>query len=258
MRQINFLVKSRGPAKISTEIIILIILLTAGLVAFTTSHNSMDDQVLAYIVDTKTQNLQLFWKNDNGEKLKNIQNLITFVESKNLTLTFAMNGGMFNKDLSPQGLFIQNSNTLAALDTADGNGNFYLKPNGVFYVTTDNIPFICKTTDFIDNGKIKYATQSGPMLIIDGHIHSAFKADSKNLNIRNGVGILPDHKLVFAISKTAINFYDFAKYFQSRGCKNALFLDGYISRMYLPEMNCTQTDGNFGVIIGVTVPLQKP
>lgn len=233
------------------------VLLTAGLIGFTTTRNPIDKKILAHTVDTKTQDLQFYWKNDKGETLKSIQNLKNYVESKNLTLTFAMNGGMFNRDFSPQGLFIQNKKTLTVLDTADGNGNFYLKPNGVFYVTTDNIPFVCKTTDFKDNGKIKYATQSGPMLIIDGQIHSAFKDGSMNQNIRNGVGILPDNKVVFAMSKTKINFYDFAKYFQSLGCKNALYLDGFVSRTYLPEKKWTQTSGNFGVIIGVTEKTKK-
>ena len=73
---------------------------------------------------------------------------------------------------------------------------------------------MCNTANFNDNGKIKYATQSGPMLVIDGQIHAAFKEGSSNLNIRNGVGILHDNRVVFAMSKKEINFYDFAKYFQ--------------------------------------------
>ncbi|MES2380035.1 MAG: phosphodiester glycosidase family protein [Bacteroidota bacterium] len=239
-------------SKIKIILLSLLLLLAVGLIAFTTTTNAVDEQILAYTVDTKTQDLKLYWKDDKGELIKSIQSLKTYVESKNLTLTFAMNGGMFNNDFSPQGLFIQNKNTLAPLDTADGNGNFYLKPNGIFYITTNNTPFVCKTADFTNNGKIKYATQSGPMLVIDGQIHDAFKEGSTNLNIRNGVGIMPDNKVVFAMSKTAINFYDFAKYFQSLGCKNALYLDGFVSRTYLPEKQWTQTDGNFGVIIGVT------
>ncbi len=229
----------------------LLLLLTAGLIAFKTIGNSDEDQILAYTVDPKTKDLQFYWKNENGETLKSIQNLKNYVDQKNLILTFAMNVGMFNNDFSPKGLFIQNKKIMVALDTANGNGNFYLKPNGVFYITTDNIPIVCKATDFVDNGKIKFATQSGPMLIIDGQIHSAFKAGSTNLNIRNGVGILPNNKVLFAMSKTAINFYDFAKFFKNLGCKNALFLDGFVSRTYLPEKKWMQTDGNFGVIMGV-------
>ncbi|MDR0232022.1 MAG: phosphodiester glycosidase family protein [Dysgonamonadaceae bacterium] len=232
-----------------------VLLLTVGLFAF--SQNSINDQILTYTVDTKTQDLKFYWKTDKGIILKSIQNLKNYVESKDSTLIFAMNGGMFNKNFYPQGLFIQNKNTLSVLDTTNGNGNFYLKPNGVFYVTTDNLPFICETTDFEDNGQIKYATQSGPMLIIDGQIHSAFKEGSKNLNIRNGVGILPNNKVIFAMSKKEINFYDFAMFFQNLGCKNALYLDGFVSRTYLPEKNWKQTDGNFGVIIGVTKKTER-
>jgi uncharacterized protein YigE (DUF2233 family) len=228
-----------------------LILLISGFFAFTVNNNSLDDRILAYSVDTKKQNLQFYWKNDNGEILGSIQNLKNYVENKNLTLNFAMNGGMYMEDLKPLGLYIQEGKKLKSLNKAEGSGNFYLKPNGVFYITNDNVPFVCKTSDFLGNN-IKYATQSGPMLVVDGQIHSAFKKGSTNLNIRNGVGILPNKKAVFAISKTAINFYDFAKYFQQLGCKNALYLDGFVSRMYLPEKKWIQTDGNFGVIIGVT------
>lgn len=162
-----------------------------------------------------------------------------------------MNGGMFRKDNSPQGLFVEDGKTIAPLDIADGNGNFYLKPNGVFYISKNNVAAISTTQDF-RNGNIRYATQSGPMLVTGGQIHPAFKEGSANVNIRNGVGILPDGKVVFAMSKTEINFYDFAKYFRDLGCKNALYLDGFVSKTYLPEKNWKQTDGNFGVMIGVT------
>lgn len=235
-----------------TILVFFLLILSIGVIAFTTNRNSTDENILAYIVDAKKQDLQFYWKDDKGLPFKSIQNLKNYVELKNLTLTFAMNGGMFNKDFSPLGLFVQNKKKLADIDTENGNGNFYLKPNGIFYVTTDNISFVCKTNDFKHNRNVKYATQSGPMLIIDGEIHPAFKQGSRNINIRNGVGILPNNKIVFAMSKTEINLYDFAKYFQNLGCKNALYLDGFVSRTYLPEKKWVQVDGNFGVIIGVT------
>lgn len=235
----------------------ILFVLAAGLIAFTTNKKLIDDQILAYTIDTKTHDLQFYWKNDKGEILKSIQNLKVFVEHKNLILIFAMNGGMFKKDYSPQGLFIQTKKIVAPLDTLTGTGNFYLKPNGIFYITSDNTPFICKTGDFVDKPTITSATQSGPMLIVDGQIHPAFKEGSKNLNIRNGVGILPNNKVVFAMSKKEINFYDFAKYFERLGCKNALYLDGFVSRTYLPEKQWIQTDGNFGVIIGVTKKIKE-
>ncbi|MCA1965307.1 MAG: phosphodiester glycosidase family protein [Flavobacterium sp.] len=239
-------------SKKATFIILLITAtISVGFYQFGKPSNE-DDRFVSYIVNPKEQNLEFFWKNEKGEHFKNAENLISWLKTKNKKLLFSMNGGMYKKDNSPQGLYIENKIIKSEIDTLNGNGNFYLKPNGVFYLTTDKNPMICKTEDFINNGMIKYATQSGPMLVIDGEIHTAFKKNSTNLNIRNGVGILPNNQIVFAISKKEINFYDFAEYFKKLGCKNALYLDGFVSRTYLPEKNWKQIDGNFGVIIGVT------
>jgi len=65
------------------------------------------------------------------------------------------------------------------------------------------------------------------------------------------VGILPNNKVIFAISTDFVNFYDFAEYFKNMGCSNALYLDGAVSQMYLPEKNREQMTGDFGVIIGI-------
>ncbi len=226
--------------------------MTAGIFVFSQRQESPDTHFVSYIVDAKKQDIKFYWKTEKQENFKSIQNLKDWLNKKHKKLLFAMNGGMYKQDNSPQGLFIENQKQMAPLDTTSAKGNFYLKPNGVFYITVDNLPTICTTTNFINKGKVKYATQSGPMLVIDGQIHSAFKEGSTNLNIRNGVGILPDNKIIFAMSKEEINFYDFANYFKKMGCKNALYLDGLVSRTYLPEQNWTQTDGDFGVIIGVT------
>lgn len=235
----------------------LIILLIAGLIGFKSNKDSDDARFISLTVDTKKEDLKLYWKNDTGEIINTFENLKTYVESKQKILLFAMNGGMYLKDHSPQGLFIEEQKTIIPLNTDSGSGNFYLKPNGVFYITTDNNANVCKTNDFIEIGQEKYATQSGPMLVINGKIHPAFKKGSKNLNIRNGVGILPDNKVLFAMSKSEINFYDFAEYFKNMGCKNALYLDGFVSRTYLPGKNWIQKEGNFGVIIGLTKPLDN-
>ncbi|MBP4137690.1 phosphodiester glycosidase family protein [Flavobacterium geliluteum] len=211
-----------------------------------------ENEFIVYTVNPKSQDLKLYWKNESGKNYGSIENLKLSVEKQNTKLDFAMNAGMYNKSISPQGLYIENYKVLVALDTTTATGNFYLKPNGVFYLTAENNAVICKTEDFRYHKNIKYATQSGPMLLVDGKIHSAFKEGSPNLNIRNGVGILSDGKVVFVLSKKEINFYDFALYFKGLGCKNALYLDGFVSRAYVPKENWLQTDGNFGAIFAVT------
>jgi hypothetical protein len=225
---------------------------TFGIAMFAQQEKAKDDRFVSYIADPKKQDVKLYWKDDRQEIFRSIQQLKSWLNKRHQTLEFAMNGGMYKRDNSPQGLYIEQQKILSPLDERNGNGNFYLKPNGVFYITTDLIPVICNTEKFIQNKTMRFATQSGPMLLINSHIHPAFKKGSTNVNIRNGVGILPDHTILFAMSKQEINFYDFANYFKSMGCKNALYLDGFVSRTYSPKDHWIQTDGDFGIIIGVT------
>ena len=213
-----------------------------------------DEKFIVRIVDPQREELKLYWKNNDGEILKNFGNLKNSVESRDRKLVLAMNAGMFRKDFSPQGLFIEDGKTLAPLDTSAGEGNFYLQPNGVFFITKDNLAKISVTSDFKDHGEVKYATQSGPMLVINGEIHPAFTPTSTNLYIRNGVGILPDNRVIFVISTNKVNLYEFAEFFKNTGCRNALYLDGYVSKIYLPAENFTRQDGDFGAMIGVTEP----
>lgn len=209
-------------------------------------------RILTYEVNPKKEQLHFYWKNEQGQIYGNAKNLKTQLEAKGERLMFAMNGGMYKKDQSPQGLYMENGEILLSLDIKkEGYGNFYLQPNGVFYLTKDDEAVICVTDSLRTTKNIKYATQSGPMLVIDGKLHAKLTKGSKNLNIRNGVGVLPNGNLLFAMSKEKINFYDFASFFQKNGCKNALYLDGFVSKTYLPEKNYEQDDGNFGVIIGI-------
>lgn len=211
-----------------------------------------EEKIVSYTVDLKYQHLEMYWKNDSGEIMRSIQQLKKHVEGKGEQLVFAMNGGIYMANWHPLGLFIQNGIVKKKLNTAKGAGNFYVMPNGVFYTTRNKMPFICKTSNFVWDKSIEFATQSGPMLVIDGQINSEFTKGSTKVNIRNGVGILPDNKIIFAISRTEVNMYDFADFFKAKGCKNALCLDGYVSKMYLPEKNLSDTGGDFGVMIGVT------
>ncbi len=210
-----------------------------------------DERFITYAVNPKTQTLKMYWKDDKQQIFRSIGALKTWLESKQRKLVFAMNAGMYMEDRRPLGLFVQDGKVIRGLNTRQGYGNFYMQPNGVFYITNDNIAGICVTADYKNKSKIKYATQSGPMVVTNGKINTAFKEGSANLNVRNGVGILPDGRAVFVMSKKEMNLYDFAAYFKSLGCKNALFLDGFVSRTYLPEQKWVQTDGDFGVIVGV-------
>lgn len=195
----------------------------------------------------------MFYKNGNSA-YRSIANLKKQIQQQKQTLLFAMNGGMYQTDNSPLGLYIENGEQITSINKRSGSGNFYMEPNGVLYITTVGKAAICPTKSYPGNSNVKYATQSGPMLVIDDSINPLFKSGSANLNIRNGVGLLAGNKLLFAISAQPINFYDFADFFKKAGCRNALYLDGYVSRAYIPEKGRYDEDGDFGVIIAVTKP----
>jgi len=200
----------------------------------------------------KPSEVELFWKAEDGNIFRNFDSLDQWLAAtRQQQLIFAMNGGMYMEDNSPLGLYIEHGKTLRKLNKANGHGNFYMKPNGVFYITSKGTAHIKPREDF-KASDVKFATQSGPMVLVNGEINATLNKGSANVNIRNGVGILPNGDCIFMMSRSLINFYDFALFFKEQGCKNALYLDGVISQTYLPEQSYTRKGGNFGVIIGVT------
>jgi uncharacterized protein YigE (DUF2233 family) len=226
--------------------------LAAGFFLYKKSMQGEDKRFITYTADTREQDIRLFWKDSTGKDYRNITNLLAWAKQQNINLDFVMNGGMYHPDFSPVGLYIEQGHLIHVIDTGSGEGNFYLKPNGIFYITKTGDAGICSTPDFKDSGAIAYATQSGPVLLSGGVLHPGFKPGSANLQVRNGVGILPDHKVIFVLSKQPISFYDFATYFKELGCKDALYLDGMVSRAYLPAKQWAQKDGDLGVLIGIS------
>lgn len=167
-------------------------------------------------------------------------------------LAFAMNAGMYHSDLSPVGLYIENGVEKARLITSDGPGNFGLLPNGVF-CAGERFAVIESRRFAKDRPDCRFATQSGPMLVIDGALHPRFLPTSDSLNYRNGVGVSPDGATaIFAISNDEVNFHSFARLYRDvLGVRDALFLDGSISRLYAPALDRHDAGFPMGPIVGV-------
>jgi len=213
--------------------------------------NFSDEKFEQFIADPTQGNIKFFLKDDKRNYFKNFSSLNGWLKLKKQQLIFATNGGMFMTNFQPLGLYIENRKKIVPLNNKSGTTNFYIKPNGIFLIDIENTAHIIPTEKFRQSSKIKYATQSGPMLVIEGKINSQFKEGSLNLNIRSGVGILSNGKVLFAISKIPVSFYDFAEYFKRNNCSNALFLDGGISEFYYPGKGITENINSFGIIIGV-------
>ena len=207
-----------------------------------------------FIVDLIKDEIEFFYVDEKNQKLCDFESVNNYVKSKGKNLIFITNGGMFQKDGSPLGAFYYKGKEIKTVNLSDGTGNFYIKPNGVFCIDKNNEAIIVESEKFnIVAENVYYATQSGPVLVVNGYINKNFQESSTNLNIRSGVGIINPTTIVFAISNEPVNFYTFANLFKTYlSCSNALFLDGAISEMYHPKLErYGLNSGFFGVMIGV-------
>lgn len=204
-------------------------------------------------VDLSKERLELFHRDETGEPFKRFERLAAWLEPQGKKLVFAMNAGMYQADFSAVGLSVSGGKELSPLNTANGAGNFFLKPNGVFLVS-DAGARVVETSEYpLLRERVLIATQSGPLLVHGGKIHPAFKANSENRLIRNGVGVVSPKVVVFAISEAPINFHEFASMFRDTlKCADALFLDGVISSLYSPQLKRNDRRKDLGPIIGLT------
>ncbi len=150
------------------------------------------------------------------------------------SFVFAMNAGMYHKDFSPVGLHVEDGRTQSPINLADAEGNFFMKPNGVFYLDRQGNAGVLESSAYAAAGIEPWlATQSGPMLVIDGTIHPRFDENGTSRHIRNGIGVDGRKRAVFAISRGPVSLGSFARLFRDAlGCENALFLDGAISALH--------------------------
>lgn len=207
-----------------------------------------DDYDVVSISDLKQ--LRLFLKSSNNKQyyksFNNIQEHLKQCER----LSFAMNAGMFHPGFSPVGLYVEKAKVIQPLNENKGQGNFFLQPNGV--LGWNRKQAIILTTQQYSRQKLNvdYATQSGPMLVMDGKINSLFLPDSQSNKIRNGVGIR-NNKLYFVISKNSVSFYKFAQFFQRNlKVEQALYLDGSISSLYVQRNKRNDQLFQMGPIVG--------
>lgn len=216
----------------------------------TESYEGNDYTVCRF--DLRQDHLRLFSLDDKGQPYGSFAALEVALEDKGESLAFGMNAGMYGEDLKPIGLYIEDGRTLRKLNRRNGPGNFHLKPNGVFYIDGDR-GGVMETEAFAASGiRPQFASQSGPMLVVDGQIHPKFSPEGTSLQRRNGVGAPDDHTLVFVISENWVNFHSFARLFRDRlGCPNALFLDGSISSLHAPDVGRSDGFAPLGPIVAL-------
>ncbi len=202
-------------------------------------------------VDVATEDLRLFLRDDDDRILGTFRNINSALDDANLS--FGMNAGMYHDDRAPVGHFVQDGVEEMRVIPNAGPGNFGLLPNGVFCINeTDARAY--ETLDFIATAPdCRDATQSGPMLVIDGALHPRFLKDGTSKFVRNGVGTSADGSTAhFVIANTSVNFYDFGVFFRDElRTPNALYFDGKVSRLHAPMIGRSDPGFRLGPIVGV-------
>lgn len=211
-----------------------------------------EDAPITWCKVTADEDVRLFLNDRDGTPYGGFAAVDAALAAKGQHLAFAMNAGMFQPDLSPVGLYVEDGVQGHKIVTRDGPGNFGLLPNGVFCIG-ERFSVVESRAYAAHPPECRHATQSGPMLVIDGALHPAFKADSTSYHIRNGVGVSADGKTAwFAISDRPVTFDLFARFFRDQlGAKDALYFDGSISRMYAPELGRSGAGFAIGPIVGL-------
>jgi uncharacterized protein YigE (DUF2233 family) len=201
--------------------------------------------------------LRLFLRDSDGLTYGSFVAVDTALAAQNKQLAFAMNGGMYHPDRAPVGLLVEDSAEQARLVLSEGPGNFGLLPNGVFCVEQTRLTIIESRAFANARPACRYATQSGPMLVIDGAYHPRFVEGSDSRLIRNGVGVSADgQRAVFVISDSAVNLWEFARFFRDHlELPQALYIDGRVSRLHAPELGRSDWGLPLGPIIGKVVDL---
>ena len=252
-----------GSPLIQLRAVVLLSLAVPG-AAYAEPCRTQSSGAASYVVcsfDLTREDVRTYWRRDDGKPYRTFAALAADLEDKGKSLRFAMNGGMYQNDFRPVGLYIENGRELTPANTTTLTGgpsqipNFYKRPNGVFYISNDDAGILETERFLAERPNVNFATQSGPMLVIDGAIHPAFIVGSTDHKPRNGVGVSSSSEVHFVITKGWVTFHEFARFFRDAlGCNNALFLDGGAAPgLYAPELgrNDAPAHSGYGPIIAV-------
>ena len=128
----------------------------------------------------------------------------------------AINGGFFDQNFHPLGLRIKHHQAYNPLKRISWWGVFYIK---------NQRPFITSSHEYEASPLIDFAVQSGPRLIIDGHIPHL----KPGIAERSALGITRQNKVIILVTdKAMLTTTELAHLLRASplSCINALNLDG--------------------------------
>jgi uncharacterized protein YigE (DUF2233 family) len=184
--------------------------------------------------------------------LRGFAALDTALGARAARLRFAMNAGMYDGEGNPIGLYVEDGRERHGINRQAGPGNFHLLPNGAFTVAADGRVAVLPSARYASASHPRWASQSGPMLVIDGRLHPSIQDNGPSLHIRNGVGVDSPDTAWFVISDDAVSFGRLARFFRDAlGCRNALYFDGSVSSLWDRPAGRRDTNAALGPLVAI-------
>jgi uncharacterized protein YigE (DUF2233 family) len=201
--------------------------------------------------DRRRDEAALFLDGRRG-RLRSLAALEAELGPRGRRLRFAMNAGMYDSSGGPIGLYVAEGVERHAINRRSGPGNFHMLPNGYLEIAADGRVAIRTAAAWNPARRPRWATQSGPMLVVNGALHPAIQPNGQSLHVRNGVGVANESTAWFVISDEPVSFGRLARLFRDElGCANALFFDGTVSSLW--DRPAGRQDGysNLGPMVAV-------
>ena len=194
---------------------------------------------------------------DSNGPLRSFARLKAALGPRAPRLLFAMNGGMFDAAGGPVGLYVQDGAEKHKINRRTGPGNFHMQPNGVFAVDgSGHVAIVPSPSWPPPRFQTRWATQSGPMLVIDGKLHPLIQSDGASRYIRNAVGVADPGTAWFVISDEPVSFGRLARFLRDGlRCRDALYFDGAVSSLWDPAADRQDAREDLGPLVAV---LRKP
>lgn len=235
--------------------LLLLLSVASGLAGAAYSQKTIDG-VTYGIFTANPDDVSLHWQDSEGKSYRSLGMLKKSLTDDGKEVLMLMNAGIYSKDHTPAGLWIEQAQQLSPLNRKRGKGNFHIQPNGVFWLK-DGHAYINTTATYAKTKpNPQYAVQSGPMLLIDGQINSRFIKGLSSSYSRNAVCTTRKGALKFILTERRENewpsFYRLASDLKTLGCYQALYLDGSISSWYIPGISSAFHWADFVGIIAVT------
>ncbi len=173
-------------------------------------------------IDLKQNQLSLVSAKDLDRRVASVDE---YAEHSNALLT--INGGFFDEKYQSLGLRIANYKELSPLKRISWWGVFYIK---------NNKPMVSTAGLFHASPAISFAVQSGPRLLVNGHIPPLKPGRAE----RSALGITTDNQVIMLITDNApLSTIELAQLMKSAplNCVQALNLDGGSSTQLNAKMN---------------------